>query len=176
MAAVARRASDRTHLLLAEPQLDATRIVRRVRYLTSPLLLLSGWGWLELLRPLGVPGPRLVDALPLYEGSRRDTMPVATVVAIWIIVAALACLPFRPRRYPRLAAAMLGGAVFSIALVVQGAQLELARQANAGVDLGEGIRSSLPWFAGSVCSLVAAALWSRPNPADDERPTAVEAQ
>ncbi len=151
------------------------RIVHTARYLFAPLLLLSPWGWLELLRSLDLPGPRLVDALPLYEGSRHDTLPLATFLVVWLAVATLACLPFRPSR-ARLAAALLGLSVFAVAAVVQGAQLELARQADVGVDLRTALGTSFPWLAGGLCFLAAIAVWSRAAAGADVGPAAEAAQ
>jgi hypothetical protein len=138
------------------------RVVRPTRHLVASLLLLSAWGWLELLRAVRVPGPRLVDALPLYEGSRHDALPAITFVAVWIAVATLACLPFRPR-FPQACATLLGVAVFAVSLAIQGAQLELARQSSPGIDLAAALRTSSPWLAGGLCSLVAVLAWCRPR-------------
>ena len=161
MATLARRTSDRPHLLLTESAVHTMHLLRPARYAATALLLVSGWGWLELLHSISLPGPRVLDALPLYESSRHDDMSLLALVAVWAILATLACLPYRPR-FGRVAALLLGAAVFAVAVLVEGAQIDLARQATIGLDLQAGVTNVVPWIAAGICTGIALFIWGRP--------------
>lgn len=139
-------------------------LLHPARYAATAMLLVSGWGWLELLHSISLPGPRIIDALPLYESSRRDDMSLLALVAVWTILATLACLPYRPR-FGRVSALLLGAAVVAVAALLEAAQIDLARQATIGLDIQAGITNVVPWLAGGLCAGVALLLWGRPRTA-----------
>lgn len=130
-----------------------------VRYIAGGALLISAWGWLELLRSLPLPGPRLGAALPLHEGAKASALPLGIVVGVWFALALAVSLLFRPRRHIA-AAALLALAAFATATTGEGIQLEITRQGLFGVDTLGALTTSVPWIAGAVWLLVSLAVWT----------------
>jgi Putative esterase len=105
---------------------------------------LAGWGYIEFLHGVHLPGPRAVDAAPLYENASRDVMPALAVAMIWIGVAGIADR-LAGRRLRWRAAAAIGLATSM--LVVQAIQLQLVRQSSFGFDMRGAFRTAPVWIA-----------------------------
>jgi lysyl-tRNA synthetase class 2 len=54
--------------------------------LASLALVATAGGWFYLLRPVAIPGPRVGEALPLDELSRRASVPLVLFVLVWAAV------------------------------------------------------------------------------------------
>ncbi|MGB2951786.1 MAG: phosphatidylglycerol lysyltransferase domain-containing protein [Gaiellaceae bacterium] len=72
-------------------------------------VVVAATGWLYLARPAleGWPGPRVREALPLDELSRRAGLPLLAFLAVWVSAAALLALLAWAARAERLTAALL---------------------------------------------------------------------
>jgi lysyl-tRNA synthetase, class II len=65
-------------------------------------------GWLYVMRPyLALPGPRVGDALPLDELSKRSAVPLPLYVAAWLVAGLTLGAITRWARFERLTAAVL---------------------------------------------------------------------
>src|SRR5262249_10563642 len=70
-------------------------------------VMLAATGWLYLLRPASLPGPRIGDALPLDELSKRASVSLLLLVAVWALAGALVGLIARLLGAERLTSALL---------------------------------------------------------------------
>jgi lysyl-tRNA synthetase class 2 len=70
-------------------------------------VVLSATGWLYLMHGVELPGPRIGEALPLDELSRRAAVPLLLFVAVWALVGLLLGLIGRAAGAERIIAAPL---------------------------------------------------------------------
>ena len=95
-------------------------------------VMLAATGWLYLLRPASLPGPRIGDALPLDELSKRASAPLLLVVAVWMLGGLLVGLIARLLGAERLTSALLlalGAGLWSY--FAAGVSLAIVRQVPA---------------------------------------------
>jgi len=76
-------------------------------WLAGLAVLVATSGWLYLVRPVGLPGPRIGEALPLDELSRRSSLSLLEFVAAWALGALMLGLIARAAGAERLTAAAL---------------------------------------------------------------------
>jgi enterochelin esterase-like enzyme len=118
-----------------------------LRTLAVLAAFLAGWGWVEFLHGVRLPGPQAVDAAPLYENASRDVMPALLVAGVWAGVAVVADR-LAGRRLPWRATAALGLLVLMVA--VQAVQLEIVRQSVFGFDVSAAVRTGAVWIAAAA--------------------------
>src|SRR5207247_2254332 len=75
--------------------------------LVGVAVMLAATGWLYLLRPASAPGPRLGDALPLDELSKRSSVSLVLVVLVWTLAGLFVGLVARALRVERLTSALV---------------------------------------------------------------------
>ena len=111
--------------------LRAARIVSAS--VVSFAVIVAATGWLYVIQPhSGVPGPAIVDALPLDELSRRSAVPLLVFLAVWTAAALSLGLIARAFRAERLTAGlMLGLGVGGWAYLQTGLSLLIVRQVPA---------------------------------------------
>ena len=100
-----------------------------------PLALAVGLatiGWLYVVRAVGVPGPRMRQALPLDELAKHASTPLMWFVAVWTVAALLLAGIVRWARLERLSAALLLALGTTVMLyVTTGISLAITRQIPA---------------------------------------------
>lgn len=116
--------------------------------------LLSGYGWLYVLRGLGAfsLGPGVGDSLPLLQLARFDTQPLARVIVAWLLAGILIGLVlFRvsPRRR-----ALLSGVLGAILLLLASQAADaLARNLRFSAVLTARAPGPGPWLEAVVLAL-----------------------
>jgi hypothetical protein len=123
--------------------------------------LLSGYGWLYVLRGVGwfATGPRVGDSLPLLQLAAFDGQPLLRVVVAWVLaglIAGVALMRVRPVRRAGLA----GGLSLVLLLVASQAAYALARN----LRFSHVIFSRRPGFGPLLEGLLFAAACALPRP------------
>jgi hypothetical protein len=95
---------------------------------TAVLGVLTGYGWLYLLRDLGwfSAGPRIGDSLPLLQLASADGQPLLALAVAWLVAGVLAGL-VSVRRSPRWRVLVLGLIALAVLLIAAQASYALAR-------------------------------------------------
>ena len=130
---------------------------RVVRLSAAVVVLVGVTGWLEYLRRVPVGGPRVADALPLYEAAGHDSVPAVWVWAAWLSAALVITTLLRVRSV--LAAVSTAIVVFVAVLVLQAVELYLVRESTYGYDWSAAVRTTPPWLAGGACLWAVVIKW-----------------
>jgi hypothetical protein len=96
--------------------------------LTAVLGVLTGYGWLYLMREMGwfAAGPRVGDSLPLLQLASADAQPLLAVVIAWLLAGVLAGL-FTARLTPGLRSLAVGLMALVLLLLAAQASYAVAR-------------------------------------------------
>lgn len=116
-------------------------------FLAAIVGVLTGYGWLYLLRDAGwlSAGPRVVDSLPLLQLAGFDGQPLAAVVVAWLLAGALSgVISVRVSPARRALAAGLLGLV--LLLLASQASYALARNLRFGAILLTRSPGPGPWL------------------------------
>jgi lysyl-tRNA synthetase class 2 len=107
----------------------------RRKLAVTPVVLgvaVAATGWLYVVRPGGVPGPRVALALPLDELAKHSSVPLLWFVAVWTAAALLLGLAARWARIERLTAVVVFAvATYAVVYVTTGASVAVTRQIPA---------------------------------------------
>jgi len=120
---------------------------------------LAATGWLYLVRPPELPGPRIGEALPLDELSRHSSTPLLWYLAVWGGAAAVLGLYARWARIERLTAALLlaiGVGVWNYLQI--GVSIAVVRQIPAREAFDVAARVSATYLPAALVAVTAAAL------------------
>jgi len=105
------------------------------RVALTPLLVVvvvATSGWFYLVRPVGIPGPRIALALPLDELAKHDSVPLLWFVGVWTVAAVVLGLAARWARLERLTAALvLALGTLALLYLVTGVSIATVRQISA---------------------------------------------
>jgi hypothetical protein len=113
--------------------------------------LLSGVGWLYVLRGLGWlgGGPSIGDSLPLLQLAGRDAQPLERVAVAWLAAGLAAGLALRGAPRPRRALAAGGVGLFVLLLVSQ-ASFSATRNVSFGHALFSRSPGLGPWLQSAL--------------------------
>jgi lysyl-tRNA synthetase, class II len=129
---------------------------------TVPVALaaaLAATGWLYLVQPGAVPGPRVGDALPLDELAHHSSTPLLWYVAVWAAAAAAIGAYARWARIERLTASLplaLGVGVF--VYLATGTSIATVRQIPADTALDRASGLEAVYLPAAVVALACGAL------------------
>jgi len=116
-------------------------------------------GWLYLVRPGGLPGPRIALALPLDELAKHASVPLLWYVAVWAAAAAVLGLAARWAGVERLTASVALAATTLLLLdVLTGVSIAIVRQIPARDGLHAAMRLSAVYVAALVVGIAAGLL------------------
>jgi lysyl-tRNA synthetase class 2 len=122
----------------------------------------SATGWLYLVRPV-LPGPRIGEALPLDELSRRAASPIVWYVAVWLVAGSILGLVVRFTDADRLTAAVvLGGAVGLFEYLQSSVSISIVRQISmrAALDDADTLK---PVYLSAAVTAIAIAAFANPR-------------
>src|SRR5579862_7748095 len=109
------------------------------RLALSPLLIALAFatsGWLYIVRPGGLPGPRVALALPLDELAKRASVPLLWFAAVWTAAAVVVGLAARWARVERLTGAIvLAAATWAVLYLTSGISIAITLQISARTGL-----------------------------------------
>ncbi len=95
-------------------------------------------GWLYLVRPGGLPGPRVALALPLDELAKHASVPLLWFAAVWAAAAVVVGLAARWARVERLSGAIvLAAATWAVLYLTTGVSIAITRQIPARAGLND---------------------------------------